>query len=186
MLMFLLTMSRSRIALVSTFSVILVIVVVVSVACGGGQPPTATPASKPPLNASLQGTPGAASFSSTLVPPSKSGVQSTLAQPQTGAPAAGGPVSFSRDLQPVIRQQCGACHIDQSLGGLSLRDYNALVKGGQKGSPVVKNDPDGSLLVRKLRGDPGAGARMPTGAPPLPDATIKLFADWIAQGAQNN
>ncbi|MDO8688717.1 MAG: c-type cytochrome domain-containing protein [Dehalococcoidia bacterium] len=86
---------------------------------------------------------------------------------------------------PIVKQQCSGCHIDQSVAGLSLTDYNSLMKGGQKGSPVVKGNPDGSLLIRKLRGELSVGAQMPRGGP-LPDSTIKLFADWISQGAANN
>ncbi len=67
-----------------------------------------------------------------------------------------------------------------------MRDYNSIMKGGQRGSPVIKGNPEGSLLIRKLRGDPAVGARMPAGGPYLPDGTIKQFADWIAQGAPEN
>jgi len=182
-------MSRLSTLGIASF-LVLSVALVFSVACGGGQAPGAGQGGSAPLNPTLvnkptaSGTPG--SFTSTLQPPGKSAPSSTLAQPQAGATPISGPVSFSKDLTPIIKQQCGVCHLDQSLGGLSLKDHNSLMKGGQKGSPVVKGNSEGSLLIRKLRGDTSVGARMPPSGAGLPDATIKLFADWITQGAADN
>ncbi|MDP2663060.1 MAG: c-type cytochrome domain-containing protein [Dehalococcoidia bacterium] len=189
MIVFSLMMSRLHTPGIVSF-LVLSIALVFSVACGGGQAPGAGQGGSAPLNSTLasrptpSGTPG--NFSSTLQPLGKSVPLNTLAQPQPGSTATSGPVSFSKDLLPIIKQQCGVCHVDQSLGGFSLKDYNSLIKGGQRGSPVVKGNPDGSLLIRKLRGDTAVGERMPQGSASLPDSTIKLFADWIAQGAANN
>lgn len=171
--------------------------VVLLAACGG---PGATPTAGP-------GTPGAAkpgvqpTFSSTLVAPAgtpvpytpslvltpaKPGGATTVTPPAGGTTAAAAPVSFSRDILPIINQQCRACHVDQSLGGLSLKDYDSLMKGGQRGVAVVKASPDTSLLVRKLRGDPQVGERMPMGGPALQEDSIRKISDWIRQGAPNN
>lgn len=72
------------------------------------------------------------------------------------------------------------------MGGLSLKDYGSLVKGGQSGPLVKPGVPENSLLIRKLIGDPAVGERMPTGGPYLSVETIRKVSDWIRQGALNN
>jgi hypothetical protein len=53
---------------------------------------------------------------------------------------------------------------------------------------VVPNDPDASILIRKLEGTPGtAGARMPIGGPPyLTAGQTQIIRRWIELGALNN
>jgi len=49
---------------------------------------------------------------------------------------------------------------------------------------VIPFDPDGSFLVQKLEGAPGLlGDRMPLGGPYLPQPTIEVIRQWIANGA---
>ncbi len=169
---------------------------VVLAACGGSSATptagpkttgTAKPGAQPTLSSTLAppGTPVPLSPSQLQIP-DKSGLPTTMVQPPVGTTPTVVAVSFARDIMPIFIQQCGACHIDQSMGGLSLKDYNFLIRGGQSGSPVVKASPDTSLLVRKLRGDPAVGARMPSGAPALSEDSIRKIADWIRQGALNN
>jgi len=46
------------------------------------------------------------------------------------------------------------------------------------------NDPDGSYLMAKLRGEEGIlGARMPIGGAPLSDEELATISDWISGGA---
>jgi hypothetical protein len=49
---------------------------------------------------------------------------------------------------------------------------------------VRPGDPDASYLIQKLEGRAAVGARMPLGAPALPQATIDVIRQWITQGAQ--
>lgn len=168
--------------------------VALAVSACGGATPTPTPGAKasqapinptlvtpstgvPTINPSLVGTP--------LRPNPNQGPVITV-PPAGVTPQAAAPLSYSKDIQPLLNQRCSACHVSQSQGGLSVKDYNSLLKGGQNGSPVVKGDPDKSLLVRKLRGDPAVGVRMPVGGPYLSDAEISKVADWIKQGTNNN
>jgi len=60
------------------------------------------------------------------------------------------------------------------------------MKGGKDGAVVKPGDPDGSLLVQKVKGTQTIGARMPRGGAPLPDAQIQRISDWVAQGAKDN
>lgn len=50
---------------------------------------------------------------------------------------------------------------------------------------VLPGDPDNSLIIRKLEGGPSLtlGDRMPQGGPYLPQSTIDVIRQWIANGA---
>lgn len=168
-------------------------------ACGGAGPsaginapvsPTSKPGGvAPPLSSTLIAGSGTAPYQpSLLVTPDKPAVGApiTMIQPpgkSTPAPA-GIIVSFSKDVLPILKQQCASCHVDQSLGGLSLKDYDSWMKGGQGGPLVIRTSPDTSLLVRKLRGDPAVG--QPRSEHRLPEDSLRKISDWIRQGALNN
>jgi hypothetical protein len=49
---------------------------------------------------------------------------------------------------------------------------------------VTPGDPDASYLIQKLEGAAAVGAQMPLGQPPLPQETIDVIRQWIANGAQ--
>ncbi|NOX38628.1 MAG: hypothetical protein GXO78_13950 [Calditrichaeota bacterium] len=52
---------------------------------------------------------------------------------------------------------------------------------------VKPGDPNNSYLIIKLEQDnPPQGVRMPASGNPLPQATIDVIRQWIADGAQNN
>jgi hypothetical protein len=105
--------------------------------------------------------------------------------------------SFSTHLQPILTQTCatsGACHLGPgSQLGLDLstgQSYDNLVNVQASERPsllrVEPGDPDSSFLILKLEGAPGAGVRMPSGAPPLAAEVIQSFRNWITNGAPNN
>ena len=54
------------------------------------------------------------------------------------------PVSFAKDVQPVLNARCGACHVPGQPGyeasGLSTASYEALMKGTKFGPVVVAGD----------------------------------------------
>ena len=121
----------------------------------------------------------------------------------TLAPAAlaggenGSEVSFTEDIVPVLKRRCAVCHLTgQEPGGMSLvpaKAYDNLVGvASQQGEllRVKPGDPQGSYLYRKLMGTHteagGNGARMPFGAPPLPEDHLELIRLWIEQGAPEN
>ncbi len=107
------------------------------------------------------------------------------------------PVSFTRDLAPILKLQCATCHATGDEGGdIALYPKAAYrhlvgVKSPTAGLVrVVPGKPNDSYLIMKLEGTHlakgGKGVRMPFGGAPLPAATIALFRNWISQGAKNN
>ena len=97
------------------------------------------------------------------------------------AASAAEPVTFERDVLPILNSHCLQCH-----GGLhrkaelDLRSGAAVLAEGESGKVVVPGDPDGSLLWKKIAADE------------MPKSPIKVSAEhkeiirrWIADGAKS-
>src|SRR5437868_14938771 len=95
------------------------------------------------------------------------------------AVAAAPPVSYSREIAPVIAMHCSGCHGDS--GGLNLRSYRDLMLGGNLGKIIVPGDPERSLIVHFLEGRRGESHRMPKDGRPLTVAQIGTIRRWIEQ-----
>jgi WD40 repeat protein len=98
------------------------------------------------------------------------------------APAA--PVSFSRDIAPILLANCQTCHgPDKAKGKYRLHTFEQLLKpGDSEHPPIVPGNPSRSELFRRLiAADPDD--RMPQKADPLPREQIALIERWIKEGA---
>jgi Protein of unknown function (DUF1549)/Protein of unknown function (DUF1553)/Planctomycete cytochrome C len=94
-------------------------------------------------------------------------------------------VQFSRDIRPILNQNCVACHggVRQKNGVSFIFREEALGKGKSGRPTIVPGDPDGSEFMARLTSkDPEA--RMPYHAPPLPPQQIALLRRWIKEGAK--
>lgn len=94
------------------------------------------------------------------------------------------PVSYHRQVAPVLALYCNSCHGD--AGGLSTRSHAELMRGGNMGNLVKPGDPGGSLLVQFIEGRRGEAHRMPLGGQPLGAEQIALIRRWIAEGAHED
>ncbi|UCF93424.1 MAG: hypothetical protein JSW39_04465 [Desulfobacterales bacterium] len=83
----------------------------------------------------------------------------------------------------VFSQRCTMCHSgSQPALDLSLGSYAQLTAGSQNGPVVIPGNPEGSELVRRIRGQ--SLPRMPFDGPPYLDAAeIALITEWIKRGA---
>src|SRR3954453_3389987 len=82
------------------------------------------------------------------------------------------PVSFTRQIKPILSRQCLGCHQGSSRqADLSLTTVKDIRTGGKKGSSLA-GAPDKSLLVSYLTGE--AKPQMPFGGKPLPEDQIEL------------
>lgn len=95
------------------------------------------------------------------------------------------PVSFQKQIRPIIVRSCVGCHQPASMqAGLLLTSYSGFLKGGSKGAAVIPGDPSQSILIGYLDGS--KQPRMPFGGKPLPDDQIQLMKRWIAEGAKDD
>lgn len=92
----------------------------------------------------------------------------------------------------VFTPICSTCHAGAGAPrGLRLdaaNSYNMLVGIASAEAPNIQRvkpgDPNNSYLIHKVEGTAAVGGRMPLGGPPLPQPTILVIRQWIAQGAQ--
>ncbi len=95
------------------------------------------------------------------------------------------PVSFSKDIQPILNQNCVQCHggVRQKNGVSFIFRDEALGRGKSGRRTIVPGHPDESELIARITSsDPEA--RMPYHAPPLPSQQIALLRRWIKEGAK--
>lgn len=118
----------------------------------------------------------------TLAPNTKTG---ELAKVEVMKATGNETVSFSADIAPVLVKNCVNCHglARRPSGRFDLNSFQALLRGGESGPPVLPGKPAESLLVKKLKGT-GGGQQMPLRKPPLPTTVIAKIEKWIAEGAK--
>src|SRR5215467_3498423 len=69
-------------------------------------------------------------------------------------PAATGPVSFYRQVRPILQRSCTGCHQPAKAGGkLVLTSYAGTKAGGEQGAGFEAGKPDDSLLVEFISGE---------------------------------
>lgn len=113
-------------------------------------------------------------------------------------------VSFASDVQPIFTASCASMGCHDGVGGpgrpggpagggtnldlTSGSSFASLLNATTDCGPVVApGDPDGSVLIGKLRGTQlCTGSQMPKGDPPLAENVIDTIATWICQGANDN
>ncbi|MES2221371.1 MAG: PSD1 and planctomycete cytochrome C domain-containing protein [Acidobacteriota bacterium] len=94
-------------------------------------------------------------------------------------------MEFSRDIQPILNQNCVACHggVRQKNGVSFIFREEALGRGKSGRRTIVPGDPDASELIARVTSkDPDT--RMPYHGPPLQPHQIALLRQWIKQGAK--
>src|ERR1700682_764231 len=93
------------------------------------------------------------------------------------------PVSYTRQIQPLLEERCRACHwSDSRTSGFSIFTLDSLLKGGNRDAPaIIPRKPAESPLIQRVRGlrEP----RMPRGREPLSDLEISMLEAWIRAGA---
>src|SRR5689334_13421788 len=88
------------------------------------------------------------------------------------------PVSFHKQIRPILARQCLGCHQGPSRqADLSLTTVKDITTGGRKGSALP-------LIVSYITGE--SKPQMPFGGKPLPDDQIELFRRWIREGAKDD
>ncbi len=100
------------------------------------------------------------------------------------APVLAEPVSFKRDIAPLLLDNCLACHGPKKAeGGYRIDSFERVMKAGDsEAAPFTAKDVDDSESYRRLITDDHA-ERMPKDGDPLAAPQIALFKQWIDEGA---
>jgi len=97
-------------------------------------------------------------------------------------------IKFSRDVLPILSDNCFACHgpdANKRQGGLRLDEAQAALKAGESGKlAVVPKDAKASELVKRiLSSNPDEVMPPPSSRKQLTAGQKELLQRWIEQGA---
>lgn len=94
------------------------------------------------------------------------------------------PVSFRKEIAPILLDNCLACHGPKKAeGGYRVDAFERAAKAGDSETPAITaKELDRSELYRRLTTD-DASERMPLEGEPLPGDKIELVKRWIEEGA---
>ena len=108
----------------------------------------------------------------------------SIARDDPPAPAAEMPVSFAKQILPVLQHKCQGCHQPaKTQGKLDLTSFESLVSGGKTGPGLVAGKPEESGLLDQIEGDKPL---MPPSGPAMTKDEVALVQKWIAQGAKDD
>src|SRR5262245_50536879 len=96
------------------------------------------------------------------------------------APASAEPVSFKKDVAPILLNNCLACHgPKKSEGGFRIDTYERVIKEGDSGAPgFAAKMLDGSEAFRRITTS-DLKERMPLDGDPLTPEQIAILKQWI-------
>jgi mono/diheme cytochrome c family protein len=92
-------------------------------------------------------------------------------------PEEGAPLTFSETIEPIFTLHCSSCHgPDDPLQDLDLTNFQSVLAGGVSGLAITRGDPENSLIVAKMTGEPPHFAQ-------LSSEELDLVTRWITEGA---
>jgi hypothetical protein len=87
---------------------------------------------------------------------------------------------FENKIRPILVENCYKCHASEKQSGeLRLDSRDALMVGGDSGSPIVPGKPEESLLIEAVKYE---SFEMPPGGK-LKDSEIEALTEWVRIGA---
>ncbi len=89
------------------------------------------------------------------------------------------PLTFEKDVRPILREYCLDCHgAGQKLeANLDLRLVRFITKGGDSGAAISAEQPQESLLLKMM-----ASGDMPPGDARVPEEKVDIVRRWLAGG----
>ena len=101
------------------------------------------------------------------------------------------PISYSKDVRPILDQYCMDCHRPGKEGelasGFNMESYEGVMKGTRYGAMVIAGDALGSNMIVLMEGRADPSINMPHGTEEnVSELEIQTIRSWIDQGAKNN
>ncbi len=148
---------------------------------GKGKAPTSTPATAPAAPPAKAASPAVTKPAS----PAATKPASPAATKPSAPASAVKPVSFIRDIAPILVESCIACHNPRKAESkYVMTTFAQLAKGGQQGEGITlePGKPDDSRFVELIRAD--GQPRMPYKQDALATEKIATVERWVAEGAK--
>ena len=100
-------------------------------------------------------------------------------------PAESQPVSYAREVKPILARRCFACHgPDAGEGGLRLDNREGALAELDSGLlAIVPEEVESSELLTRVTSD-DEFVRMPPEGKPLTEQEVDVLRRWIEQGAE--
>ena len=93
-------------------------------------------------------------------------------------------VDYLREIKPLLKERCYACHgALKQEAGLRLDTAALIRRGGEGGLVVVAGNAAGSSLIERLEAEDIDSGRMPPEGMPVKPEEIARIRAWIAAGA---
>ena len=101
------------------------------------------------------------------------------------------PVSFSRNVKPLLDQYCLDCHRTGEKGelasGFNMETYAGVMKGTRYGSMINVGDAQSSNMIILMEGRADPSISMPHGTEDqVSELETQIIRSWIDQGAKDN
>lgn len=104
------------------------------------------------------------------------------------ANAGDDPIDYSRDIRPILSENCFKCHGPDPAAReakLRLDVFEGAVAARRGGAAVVPGDPDASLILKRLTStDPSFQMPPPETGKSVTAEQIELLRRWIGEGAK--
>ena len=111
--------------------------------------------------------------------------------PATGNDTASAP-GYPIAIGQIIKQKCLSCHNADNAkysGGLRLDNWDLLMAGGNVGPDIIPYHLENSVLLQYINTYDDLGLKlqptMPINGVPLTHDQVKMFQDWVTNGAPN-
>ncbi len=93
-------------------------------------------------------------------------------------------VDYLKQVKPVLRERCFACHgALKQEAGLRLDTAALAIKGGESGAVIKPGDAAASLILKRVTAT-DLSERMPPEGEPLKPEQIETLRSWIVQKAE--
>ncbi|HWB11436.1 MAG TPA: DUF1553 domain-containing protein [Pirellulales bacterium] len=93
-------------------------------------------------------------------------------------------VDYLKQVRPILRERCTACHgVLKQEAGLRLDTAALAIKGGDTGPAIEPGNVSGSLLLTRVTSADDAERMPPEGEPLSPDQ-IATIRQWVAEKAE--
>lgn len=115
---------------------------------------------------------------------------SAVVPSQPAVPAASGEVDFRRDVYPILKANCIACHNKTTTkGDLNMETPELMKKGGESGPGLVPGKAADSIVLQAAAHEwdsemPPKGNKV--GAVNLTPGELKVLEAWIQKGAKSS